>query len=105
MPLHIPICKLDGKNFLGESVDLGSDQYAGLVQQRGHPTDCCVSDELDKLLMAASQQYEQSSQQYETYCTEEKLDELFLEASQLLDIELLDNSMVVKPSGKTASRQ
>ena len=50
--------------------------------------------------MAASQQYEQSSQQYETYCTEEKLDELFLEASQLLDVEPCGNSMVVKPSGK-----
>ena len=50
--------------------------------------------------MAASQQYEQSSQQYETYCTEEKLDELFLEASQLLDVEPRGNSMVVKPSGK-----
>ena len=50
--------------------------------------------------MAALQQYEQSSQQYETYCTEEKLDELFLEASQLLVNEPLDNSMVVKPSGK-----
>ena len=70
-------------NFLGEPVDLGSEQYAGLVQQRGHPTDCRVSDEL---LMAASQQYEQSSQQYGTYCTEEKLDELFLEASQLLEL-------------------
>ena len=50
--------------------------------------------------MAASQQYEQSLQQYETYCTEEKLDDLFLEASQLLDVEPHDNSMVVKPSGK-----
>ena len=58
---------------LGEPVDLGSEQYAGLVQQRGRPTDCRVSDEL---LMAASQQYEQSWQQYET--TEKKLDELFL---------------------------
>ena len=49
---------------------------------------------LDELLMAASQQYE-------TYCTEEiKLDELFLEESQLLDVELRDNSMVVKPSCK-----
>ena len=31
---------------------------------------------------------------------EEKLDELFLEASQLLNVEPLDNSVVVKPSGK-----
>ena len=85
---------------LGEPVDLGSEQYAGLVQQRGHPTDCRVSNELDELLMAASQQYEQASQQYETNCTEEKLDEL---ASQLLDVEPLDNSMVVKPSGKPAA--
>ena len=81
---------------LGEPVDLGSEQYAGLVQQRGHPTDCRVSNELDELLMAVLQQYEQSSQQYETNCTEEKLDELFLEASQLFDVEPLDNSMVVK---------
>ena len=44
--------------------------------------------------------YEQLSQQYNTYCTEEKLDELFLEASQLLDVEPLNNSMVMKPSGK-----
>ena len=50
--------------------------------------------------VATLQQYEQSSQQYETYCTEEKLDELFLEASQLLDVEPRGNSMVVKPSGK-----
>ena len=100
MPLRIPICKLDGNNILGESVDLGSDQYARLVQQRGHPTNCRVSDELDELLMAASQQHEQSSQQYETYCTEGQLDELFLEASQLLDIEPLNNPVVVKPSGK-----
>ena len=81
---------------LGEPVDLGSKQYAGLVQQRGHPTDCRASNKLDKLLMAASQQYE-------TNCTEEKLEELFLEASHLLDVELLDNSMVVKPSGKLAA--
>ena len=82
---------------LGEPVHLGSEQYGGLIQQRGHPTDCRVSD---KLLMAASQQYEQLSQQYEIYCTEEKLDELFLEASQPLDVEPRDNSMVAKPSGK-----
>ena len=50
--------------------------------------------------MAASQQYEQLSQQYEIYCTEEKLDAFFLEASQLLNVEPRDNSMVVKPSGK-----
>ena len=85
--------RIEWEELLGEPVE----QYAGLVQQRGHPTDCCVSDEL---LMAASQQYEQWLQQYETYCTEEKLDELFLEASQLLDVEPCDNSMVVKPSGK-----
>ena len=85
--------------------------YARLVEQRSYPTDCRVSDEL---LMAAllqyeqssqqyeqsSQQYKQTSQQYETSCTEEKFDELFLEASQLLDVEPHDNSMVVKPSGK-----
>ena len=82
------------------SLLLVSEQYAQLVQQQGHPTDCRVSDELDELLTATLQQYEQSSQQYETYCTEKKLDELFLEASQLLVIELLDNSLVVKPSGK-----
>ena len=51
---------------LGDPVDLGSEQYTGLVLQRGDPADCCVSNELDELLMAASQQYEQSSQQYET---------------------------------------
>ena len=50
--------------------------------------------------MAASQQYKQSSQQYETYFTEEKLDELFLEASKQLDVEPLDNPVVVKPLGK-----
>ena len=68
-----------------------------VVQQRGHPTDCCLSDEL---LMAASQQYEQSSQQYEAYCTEVKLDELFLEASQLLDVRATIQRFMVKPSGK-----
>ena len=80
------------------------EQCAGLVQQQGNPTNCHM---LDELLMAASQQYKQlsqrykqSSQQYETYCTEEKLNELFLEASQLLDVEPCDNSMVIKPSGK-----
>ena len=77
LALRIPICELDRKK--GEPVDLGSEQYAGLVQQRGHPTDCRVSDELDELLRATLQQYKQSSQQYETYCTEEKVDELFLE--------------------------
>ena len=80
-----------------DPVSLDSELYAGLVQQRGHPTDCRVSDEL---LMAALQQYKQSSQQYETYCTEEKSDALFLDASQLLNVETLDNSVVVKPSGK-----
>ena len=88
---------------LGEPVDLDSEQYAGLIQQWGHPTDCRMLNELDELLMAASQQYEQSSQQYETNCTEEKLDELFLEASHLLDVEPLDNSVVVKPLGKPAA--
>ena len=88
------------EELLGEPVDLGSEQYARLFQQRVHPADGRVSDELDELLMAASQQYKQSSQQYETHCTEGQLDELFLEASQLLDIEPLNNSMVVKPSGK-----
>ena len=68
---------------LGEPVDLGSEQYAGFVQQRVHPTDCRVSNELDELLMSAPQQYEQSSQQYETKCTEEKLDELALSYSTL----------------------
>ena len=90
---------------LGDPVDLGSEQYARLVQQWGHPTDCRVSNELDELLMAVLQQYEQSSQQYETNCTVEKLDELFLEASQLLDVEPLNNSMVVKPSGKPGASQ
>ena len=50
--------------------------------------------------MAASQQYEQLSQQYEAYCTEEKLDELFLEAFQLLDIRTTFQRFMVKPSGK-----
>ena len=95
-----PDLRIEWEELLGEPVDLGSEQCAGLVQQRGHPTDCCMSDELDELLMAASQQYEQSSQQYETYCTEEKLNELFQEASQLLDVEPLDNLMVVHPLGK-----
>ena len=44
------------------SLSLVSKQYARLVQQQGHPTDCRVSDELDELLMAALQQYEQLSQ-------------------------------------------
>ena len=89
-----------GRKVDAHTVDLGSEQYAGLVQQLGHPTDCHMSNELDELLMAASHQYEQSPQQYETNCTKEKLDEL---VSQLLDVELLDNSMVVKPSGKPAA--
>ena len=88
-----PDLRIGWEEVLGEPVE----QCAELVQQQGNPTDCHVSDEL---LMAASQQYEQSSQQYETYSTEEKLDELFLEASQLLDVEPHDNSMVVKPSCK-----
>ena len=50
--------------------------------------------------MAGSQQYERLSQQYKAYCTEEKLDELFLEASQLLDIYATFQRFVVKPSGK-----
>ena len=50
--------------------------------------------------MAASQQYEQSSQQYRAYCTEEKLDELFLEASQLLDVRATIQRFMVNPSGK-----
>ena len=54
----------------------------------------------DELLMAASQQYEQSSQQYEAYCTEENFDELFLEASQLLDVRTTIQRFMVKPSGK-----
>ena len=87
---------------LGGASRSGFRAVAGLVQQRGHPTDCRVLNELDELLMVASQQYEQSSQQYETNCTEEKLDEPFLEASHLLDVELLDNSVVVKPLGKPA---
>ena len=81
-----PDLQIGQEEVLGEPVE----QYAGHVQQQGHLTDCRVSDEL---LMAASQQYEQQSQQYETYCTEEKLDELFLEASQLFDIEPHDNSI------------
>ena len=86
-----PDLRIGWEELLGEPVDLGSEQYAGFVLRRGEPADCCVSNELDELLMAASQQYEQSSQQYETYCTEEKLDELFLEPSQQLDVEPLDN--------------
>ena len=86
-----PNLRIGWEELLGEPVDLGSEQYAGFVLRRGEPADCCVSNELDELLMAASQQYEQSSQQYETYCTEEKLDELFLEPSQQLDVEPLDN--------------
>ena len=74
----------------GEPVDLGSKQYAGLVQQQGHPTNCRMSNELDERLIA-------ELQQYKTYCTEEKLDELFLKASQLLDIEPLDNSVILQP--------
>lgn len=67
--------ELDGKNFLGnQSIWVPSSM---LTCSRGHPTDCRVSDNLDELLVAASPQYEQSSQQYETYCTDEKLDELF----------------------------
>ena len=88
-----PDLRIGWEEVLGEPVE----QCAGLVQQQGNPTDCHVSDEL---LMAASQQYKQSSQQYEAYCTEKKLDELFLEASQLLDLEPRDISMVVKPSCK-----
>ena len=53
-----PDLRIGWEEVLGERCE----QYAGLVQQRGHRTDCRVSDEL---LMAASQQYEQSSQQYE----------------------------------------
>ena len=34
------------------------------------------------------------------YCTEEKLDELFLEASQLLDVHATIQRFTVKPSGK-----
>ena len=75
--------------------------YARLVQQWGHPTDCCMSDELDELLMAVSQQYEQSSQQYEAPILHwGKIGWAVLEGSQLLNVELLNNSMVVKPSGK-----
>ena len=46
---------------LGKPVDLGFEQYAGLVQQRVHPTNCCMSDKPDELLMAVLQQHEQSS--------------------------------------------
>ena len=59
-----PDLRIGWEELLGEPFE----QCAGLVQQRGHPTDCRVSD---KLLMAASQQYEQSSQQYKAYCTED----------------------------------
>ena len=56
---------------------------------------------LDKLLMAALQQYEQSSQQYtKPTALRKKLDELFLETSQLPDVEPLDNPVVVKTLGK-----
>ena len=93
MPLRIPICELVGKKFLGSDASSMPD----LLNSEAHPTDCRVSDEL---LMAVSQQYEQLLQQYEAYCTEEKFDELFLEASQLLDVPATIQRFMVKPSGK-----
>ena len=74
MPITHPNLRIE---LLGNPVE----QYAGLVQQQGHPTDCRVSEEL---LRAASQQYEQSSQQY-VLPIEEKLDELFLEQARILE--------------------
>ena len=56
-----PDLRIGWEELIGESVNLDSQLYGRLVEQRGHPTDCHVSDEL---LMAVSQQYEQSSQQY-----------------------------------------
>ena len=64
------------------SCNTGLDRIIGVSDPLWHRTcstasppytDGRVSDELDELLMAASQQYEQSSQTYEIYCTEEKL--------------------------------
>ena len=70
-----PDLRIGWEELIGESVNLDSELYGRFVQQRGHPTDCRVSDEL---LMAASQQYEQCrSSIYETYCTDEKSDALF----------------------------
>ena len=53
-----PNLRIGWEKLLGEPVNLVSERYAGLVQLRGYPTDCRVSDDLNELLMAASQQYE-----------------------------------------------
>ena len=50
MPLYILICELDWEELLGEPVDLGSEQYARLVQQRGHSTDCRSNPQLGSWL-------------------------------------------------------
>ena len=71
-----PDLRIAWEELLGEPVDLGSEQYADLFKRPPYRLSR-VSDNLDELLVAASPQYEQSSQQYETYCTDEKLDELF----------------------------
>ena len=101
MPLCIQICELDGKNFSGSQLIWVPSSMPDFFYSKA-TLPIVVSNEVDKLLMAASQQYEQSSQQYETYCTEDRLNELFLEASQLLNIEQLNNSMhmVIKSLGK-----
>lgn len=69
--------RIGWEELLGEPVDLKN--YVGYLPQLANlRPKTPVLDELDDLLMAVSQQYE------ETCCTDEKLDELFLEASQLL---------------------
>ena len=55
-----PDLRIGWEEPLGKPVDLSFEQYAGLVQQRIHPTDCHMSDEPDELLMAVLQQHEQS---------------------------------------------
>ena len=100
MPLHVPICKLDGKNFLGSQLICVLCSMPELSNSEATLPIVTCQTIWTNCYLAASQQHKQSSQQYETYCTEEKLDELFLKAFQLLHIEPLDNSMVVKPSGK-----
>ena len=78
-----PDLQIGWEELFGEPVDLGSKEYAGLVQQWGHPNDCGMSD---KLLMAASQQYEQSSQLYKTYYTEKKGREDLIERRRIVDV-------------------
>ena len=74
------------EDILGEPVNLGSEQYTELAQEWGHPTNCCVSNKLNELLMAALQQYSHCSSTRPIALKKA----LFLEASQLLDIEQLD---------------